>query len=169
MLGLGSAGQISFNYVLGEIVPVRHRFAANGFIFLTTLPFSGLGAYIARLFIENTSSSWRGIYYLTLALGTALGRFSKHSTVLTPCRCRRNHLLDRVLPPTKIRESPPQSYSHARTSRDGLRRNCFVCWWFGFVPHRALMGRHAISLGLCARYRHVGSWNSDAYCICVLR
>lgn len=70
-LGLGSAGQLSFNYSLGELVPMRHRFAVNGFIFLATLPFSGLGPYLARLMIVNTSASWRGIYYLTIALNGA--------------------------------------------------------------------------------------------------
>ena len=60
-LGLAAAGQISFNYVLGELVPVRHRFAANGII-------------LARLFIEKTSSGWRGIYYSSLALRKFLER-----------------------------------------------------------------------------------------------
>lgn len=67
-MGLAAAGQISFNYVLGELVPVRHRFAANGIIFAFGFPFSGLGPYIARIFIERTSSGWRGIYYSSLAL-----------------------------------------------------------------------------------------------------
>lgn len=69
LLGFGAAGQISFNYVLGELVPVRHRYAANGFVFLATFPFAGLGPYISRLLIVNSSDGWRSIYYLTLALG----------------------------------------------------------------------------------------------------
>ena len=76
LLGFGAAGQISFNYVLGELVPVRHRFAANGIIFLCTLPFSGLGPYFSRLFIVHTSVSWRGDYYLSLAISKS------HSTVM---------------------------------------------------------------------------------------
>jgi MFS family permease len=70
-LGLGSAGQLSFNYSLGELVPMRHRFAVNGFIFLATLPFSGLGPYLARLMIFNTSSGFRSIYYLAIGLNGA--------------------------------------------------------------------------------------------------
>lgn len=69
--GLGSAGQLSANYSLGELVPVRHRFAINGFIFLATLPFSGLGPYLARLMIVNTGPSWRSIYYLIIGLNAA--------------------------------------------------------------------------------------------------
>ncbi len=80
-LGLAAAGQISFNYVLGELVPVRHRFAANGIIFLTTLPFSGLGAWIARLMIVHTSSGWRSIYYMVLALSKDL--CSIHLNIVT--------------------------------------------------------------------------------------
>ncbi|KAF2168747.1 hypothetical protein M409DRAFT_52771 [Zasmidium cellare ATCC 36951] len=71
LLGFGAAGQISFNYVLGELVPVRHRYAANGFVFLATFPFAGLGPYISRLLIVNSSDGWRSIYYLTLALDAA--------------------------------------------------------------------------------------------------
>lgn len=67
-LGLASAGQLSINYSIGELVPVRHRFAANGIIFLFTLPTSGLSPYIARLFIERTSVGWQGMYYLGIAI-----------------------------------------------------------------------------------------------------
>lgn len=70
-LGLAAAGQISFNYVLGELVPVRHRFPANGIIFFVGFPFSGMGPYIARLFIVRSAVGWRGIYYSSLALRTS--------------------------------------------------------------------------------------------------
>ncbi|KAK3672123.1 hypothetical protein LTR78_008094 [Recurvomyces mirabilis] len=70
-LGMGSAGQISFNYSVGELVPIRHRFAANGIIYFFSLPFSGLGPYIARLLIVQSSAGWRGIYYLVCGLDAA--------------------------------------------------------------------------------------------------
>ena len=70
-LGLGSAGQLSFNYSLGELVPIRHRFAVNGVIFLFTLPFSGIGPYLARLLIVRSAAGWRGIYYLACGLHAA--------------------------------------------------------------------------------------------------
>lgn len=66
--GFASAGQLSINYTIGELVPIRHRFAANGLIFLFTLPTSALSPYIARLFIVQTSVGWRGIYYLGIAI-----------------------------------------------------------------------------------------------------
>jgi MFS family permease len=68
LLGLGAAGQLSFNYALGELVPVRHRFPAGGLVFIISFPFAGLGPFIARLFIVHTSVSWRGSYYLSLAI-----------------------------------------------------------------------------------------------------
>ena len=37
LLGLGSSGQLSFNISLGELVPIKHRFAANGLIFLSVV------------------------------------------------------------------------------------------------------------------------------------
>lgn len=79
-LGLASAGQISFNYVLGEIVPVRHRFPATGFILLMTFPFSGLGPYVARLMIAMDPAGWRSIYYLTLGLSTSRSLYTERRT-----------------------------------------------------------------------------------------
>lgn len=67
-LWLASAGQLSVNYTVGELVPIRHRFIVNGFIYLATLPTAVLGPYIARLLIVQTSSSWRGIYYLGIGI-----------------------------------------------------------------------------------------------------
>lgn len=67
-LGFASAGQLSVNYTVGELVPIRHRFAVNGFIYLCTLPTAVLGPYISRLLIENTAGSWRGIYYLGIGI-----------------------------------------------------------------------------------------------------
>lgn len=67
-LGFASAGQLSMNYSVGELVPIRHRFATNGFISLATLPTSALGPWIARLLIVKTAAGWRGIYYIGIAL-----------------------------------------------------------------------------------------------------
>jgi MFS family permease len=36
-LGAASAAQLSFNICLGELVPLRHRFTANGVIFLSVV------------------------------------------------------------------------------------------------------------------------------------
>lgn len=99
-LGLAAAGQISFNYVLGELVPIRHRFAANGVIFAVGFPFSGLGPYLARLFIERTSSGWRGIYYSSLALRMFL--VCRLRAQLTLARCFRDDLLVSLLPSSEV-------------------------------------------------------------------
>lgn len=67
-LGSASAGQLSMNYTVGELVPVRHRFAVLGLIFLATLPTAAFGPYLARLIIQDTRVGWRGIYYLGIAI-----------------------------------------------------------------------------------------------------
>lgn len=70
--GAAASGQISFNYVVGELVPMKHRFAFCGAIFASTFPFSGIGAYVARLLIVNTAGGWRNIYYLSIAISGSL-------------------------------------------------------------------------------------------------
>ncbi|OAG42658.1 hypothetical protein AYO21_03243 [Fonsecaea monophora] len=62
-IGLAASAQSSFNYVLAEIVPVKHRFYWMSLMYCIISPISGFGAVFARLFIVNTSASWRWIYY----------------------------------------------------------------------------------------------------------
>lgn len=68
LIGLAASSQISFTYVTGELVPVRHRFLVNGFVNGVNLPIGVFGPVIARSFIVNTSSGWRWNYYLTIIL-----------------------------------------------------------------------------------------------------
>lgn len=71
LIGLAASGQLSVNYVVGELVPVRHRFIASGILSLSSFPISGLGSYFARLFIVHTAAGWRWDYYLTIMLSTS--------------------------------------------------------------------------------------------------
>jgi len=66
LIGIAAAGQLSFNCVIGELVPVRHRGYALSLIFIFAIPFSGFGPYISRLFIAHTAKSWRWDYYLSV-------------------------------------------------------------------------------------------------------
>ena len=72
LIGLASAAQISFNYVLGEIVPVTHRFFANSMIFLIASPITGMGPYFSRLFIVHTAAGWRWDYYFSIIISQFL-------------------------------------------------------------------------------------------------
>jgi MFS family permease len=58
-LGAASAAQLSFNICLGELVPLRHRFAANGVIFLSVVsrPYSCLMICWTQLVDKTPPSS----------------------------------------------------------------------------------------------------------------
>ncbi|PWY72957.1 siderophore iron transporter [Aspergillus heteromorphus CBS 117.55] len=66
LLGIAAAVQLTFSFVIAEVVPNRARPVVNAGIFITTLPFSAFGSIIADLFIANTARSWRWTYYLNI-------------------------------------------------------------------------------------------------------
>ncbi|KAJ5937122.1 hypothetical protein N7466_003572 [Penicillium verhagenii] len=66
LCGLAASVQLTFSFVIAELVPNRLRPLVNAGIFITTLPFAGFGSLIAKLFIANTSQSWRWNYYLSI-------------------------------------------------------------------------------------------------------
>ncbi|PYI08054.1 siderophore iron transporter [Aspergillus sclerotiicarbonarius CBS 121057] len=66
LCGLAAAVQLTFSFVIAELVPNQARPVVNACIFITTLPFSAFGAVIADLFIANTARSWRWTYYLNI-------------------------------------------------------------------------------------------------------
>lgn len=66
LIGLAASSQISTTYVVGELVPVKHRFLANGFIYLWVIPFTGMGPAISYAFVLH--SSWRSCYYLLIGI-----------------------------------------------------------------------------------------------------
>lgn len=66
LCGLAASVQLTFTFVIAELVPNRLRPLVNAGIFVTTLPFAGFGSLIAKLFIQNTAQSWRWNYYLNI-------------------------------------------------------------------------------------------------------
>lgn len=70
LIGFGSSAQICFNYAIVELVPLKHRFLANGFAFLWLILANGFGSVIAYGFIYKTPVGWRGVFYLLIALNT---------------------------------------------------------------------------------------------------
>jgi MFS family permease len=66
LIGLAASAQLSFSYVVAELVPVRDRFYAMTLIILAAVPFATFGPYISRLFIVHTSHGWRWDYYLSI-------------------------------------------------------------------------------------------------------
>lgn len=67
--GVAAAGQLSFNIVMGELVPNKYRGVVCSFILLSSLPFAVFGPVIARSFFNNTVSKWRWSFYLGDILG----------------------------------------------------------------------------------------------------
>jgi hypothetical protein len=38
LIGLAAATQLSFSFVIGELVPMKYRFVANAYIYLLSIP-----------------------------------------------------------------------------------------------------------------------------------
>ena len=66
LIGLATSAQLSFNYIITELVPIRDRFYVLALIFLFAIPFSSFGPVIARLFIVHTTAGWRWCYYVNI-------------------------------------------------------------------------------------------------------
>lgn len=66
LIGLAASTQLSFPFVVGEIVPMQYRFIANAFIYVWSIPFSGLGPLVAYAFVLHTTAGWRWCYYLMI-------------------------------------------------------------------------------------------------------
>lgn len=64
LIGLGASVGVSYPLILGEIVPIKHRFLANGSIYVFAIGTTALGAAVANAFILHTHLGWRWCYYL---------------------------------------------------------------------------------------------------------
>ncbi|KIW77150.1 hypothetical protein Z517_09596 [Fonsecaea pedrosoi CBS 271.37] len=66
-LGVATSTQLSYHFVMGELVPMRYRYFATGSLYLITYTGSGFGPIIALKLTEvNPSVGWRSVYYLLL-------------------------------------------------------------------------------------------------------
>ncbi|KAK0877177.1 hypothetical protein LTR87_009006 [Friedmanniomyces endolithicus] len=67
--GIAAAGQLSFNVVIGELVPKQQRGTYNAIVLSTSIPFAVFGPPIARAFYENVPSlTFRMSYILGVAI-----------------------------------------------------------------------------------------------------
>ncbi|KAJ9310837.1 hypothetical protein DTO271D3_8880 [Paecilomyces variotii] len=64
LTGCAASVQLTFTFVISELVPNKHRPAVNSGLFLSTLPFAAFGPLIAQLLVKNTEKGWRWNYYL---------------------------------------------------------------------------------------------------------
>lgn len=72
LLAAATATQLSFHFVIGELVPMKHRYLAIGMIYVFTYGSSGMGPAISASFVaHHPNVGWRGVYWLLLALNVA--------------------------------------------------------------------------------------------------
>jgi MFS family permease len=63
LVGLAASTGASYPFIMGELVPMKYRFATNAFVYLFQLPTSCFGPAMAYIFIINTKPGWRWCYY----------------------------------------------------------------------------------------------------------
>jgi hypothetical protein len=69
IMGIAAATQLSYFYVMGELVPMKYRLAGNGFCYLFCFPGSGVAPVIANAFIKyQPKVGWRGCYYVLIGV-----------------------------------------------------------------------------------------------------
>lgn len=71
LVGVGSATQVSFPYLIAELVPMRHRYIASTYIWTLLIPVSGIASIVATSLTENTAGGWRSCYYFMITINAA--------------------------------------------------------------------------------------------------
>ncbi|KAK2053642.1 MFS general substrate transporter [Colletotrichum caudatum] len=67
-VGLGSATQVSFPYLISELVPMNYRYFASTYIYTLLIPVAGLAPVVATTLAANTAYSWRSCYYILIVI-----------------------------------------------------------------------------------------------------
>lgn len=72
ILGIAAATQLSYFYVMGELVPMKYRLAGNAFCYLFCIPGSGVAPLVSNAFIVyQPKVGWRGCYYVLIGIELA--------------------------------------------------------------------------------------------------
>ncbi|ORY11695.1 fungal trichothecene efflux pump [Clohesyomyces aquaticus] len=72
IMGIAAATQLSYFYVMGELVPMKYRLAGNAFCYLFCIPGSGVAPVISNSFIiYQPKVGWRGCYYVLIGINAA--------------------------------------------------------------------------------------------------
>ncbi|CAK7222292.1 hypothetical protein SCUCBS95973_004793 [Sporothrix curviconia] len=64
--GVATTTQLTFPFVIHELVPNKHRGTAQAIITLLVTPFAGFGSIIARELIEYSALGWRWCYLINV-------------------------------------------------------------------------------------------------------
>jgi len=68
LLGFAAAAQLSYPFVVGELVPFKHRFITMAFFSSWAVPFTGFGPAMSYAFIQHSKATWRSCYYLFIGV-----------------------------------------------------------------------------------------------------
>lgn len=68
IVGSAASTQLSFSFILGELVPMKWRFLGNAYLYLYAIPFSALAPIISVSFATNTAASWRWCFYVMIII-----------------------------------------------------------------------------------------------------
>ena len=68
LIGLGSATQVSFPYLISELVPMNYRYFASSYIYTLLIPVSGVAPVVATSLVANGPDGWRSCYYILIAI-----------------------------------------------------------------------------------------------------
>lgn len=71
LIGSASATQLSFGYLIAEVVPMKHRYLASSYVYALLIPMSGVAPVISTSLIANTTPSWRSCYYIMICINAA--------------------------------------------------------------------------------------------------
>lgn len=71
LIGSASATQLSFGYLIAEVVPMKHRYLASSYVYALLIPMSGVAPVISTSLIANTTPSWRSCYYIIICINAA--------------------------------------------------------------------------------------------------
>ncbi|KAK1976425.1 fungal trichothecene efflux pump [Colletotrichum cereale] len=68
LVGLGSATQVSFPYLISELVPMNFRYFASSYIYALLIPVAGVAPVVATSLVANAPGGWRSCYYILIAI-----------------------------------------------------------------------------------------------------
>lgn len=68
LIGVGSATQVSFPYLISELVPMNYRYFASSYIYALLIPVSGVAPVVATSLVANGPGGWKSCYYILIAI-----------------------------------------------------------------------------------------------------
>jgi len=68
LIGFAGGPQQSYTFVIGELVPFKHRFLAMAYIYTWVTALSGFAPAIAYALVQHTKHTWRSCYYLMIGI-----------------------------------------------------------------------------------------------------